>query len=89
MKKITFSPSFNKKLKEIKRKNPRLFQKISHSLQQFQRDSQYPALRRHKLEGNLQNVWSISVTMSIRMLFVEDDKYYFFDIGTHDQVYRR
>lgn len=89
MKKITFSPAFDKKIKEIRKRDDRLFQKIRECIQKFRRDPYYPALRRHKLSGNLNNVWSLSVTMNFRILFVEDDEYYFFDIGTHDQVYRR
>jgi len=89
MKPISWSPSFQKKLKEIKRRDPRLFKLIEKRFKQFEIDPHYPALRIHKLEGNLENVFSLSVTMSIRILFIEDDEYFFFDIGTHDQTYRK
>jgi addiction module RelE/StbE family toxin len=89
MKQITFSPTFDKKVGEIKKKDDRLFKKIRKCIKQFRTDPHYPALRRHKLSGDLSETWSLSVTMSIRILFVEDDVYYFFDIGTHDQVYKK
>lgn len=89
MRKLTFSPTFDKKIKEIKKKDDRLFKKIRKCIAQFRIDPNYPALRRHKLSGDLSEVWSISVTMSIRIVFVEDDDYYFFDIGSHDQVNKK
>ena len=89
MKKITFSLNFQKKLRVIKRKNPNLLQKIKKQLQLFKENPKHPSLRIHKLEGKLKNTWSLSVGMSVRILFIEDAQYYFFDIGTHSQVYKK
>lgn len=89
--KIEISPYLSKQLRLIKRKDKKLSAKIEKQLLLFQQDPQYPSLRNHKLAGGQRQAWSISITGSIRMLYVvlEDDIYYFFDIGTHDQVYRR
>lgn len=89
MKKITFSPSFQKKLKAIQFKDQELFQKITQKLKLFQSDPDCKSLKRHKLAGKLQNVWSLSVIPNLRIQFVEDTNYYFFNIGTHDQVYKK
>ncbi len=89
MKEITFSESFRKKLQIIKRKNPILLKKIKKQLQQFSKNPKHPSLRIHKLEGKLKNTWSLSVDMNVRILFIEDIEYYFFDIGTHNQIYRK
>lgn len=89
--KTELSPNFQHKLAEIKKSNPKLLQKILKQLKIFQFYHQHPSLRNHKLSGRLQNVWSISADMSIRMLYEIDSRgiAYFFDIGTHDEVYRK
>lgn len=89
MKKITFSPTFRKQLKQLQKKDKKLFEKIKKQFSLFKLNSRHPSLRIHKLKGELKDVWSLSVTMDFRLLFVEDTVYYFFDLGTHDQVYKK
>ncbi len=89
MKTIAFSENFQKKLKAIKRKNPSLLEKIKKQLLKFSKNPRHPSLRIHKLDGKLKNTWSMSVDMNIRILFIDDAQYYFFDIGTHDQIYKK
>lgn len=88
MKQITFSPTFQKKLKVIKHKNSKLLKKIQKRITQFRDNPQHPSLRIHKLEGKLKDTFSLSVDMSTRILFIEDTCIYFFDVGSHDQIYR-
>ncbi len=88
MKKTVFSPTFQKKLKAISQKDQQLTRKIQKQLRLFQRDPRHPSLRLHKLQGELKDVWSVSVTMSFRLLYTEDAEYYFFDMGEHDEIYR-
>lgn len=89
--KIEISPDLLKQLRLVKRKDKSLSAKIEKQLLLFQQDPKYPSLRNHKLAGGQRQAWSISINASIRMLYVisENDIYYFFDFGTHDQVYRR
>lgn len=89
MKEITFSPSFQKQLNQLQRRDKKLFEKIKKQFSLFKLNQHHPSLRLHKLKGELKDVWSLSVTMDFRLLFVEDSEYYFFDMGTHDQVYRK
>lgn len=89
MKKIVFSPSFRKLLTQLQRKDRRLFEKVKIQLTFFEENPRHPSLRLHKLKGELQDTWSLPVTMDFRLLFVEDSEYYFFDMGTHDQVYKK
>ncbi len=90
MKKLVFSPIFNKKLKILKKKNSQLFEQIQKTLQIFLLNPHHPSLRRHKLKGKLQKVWSISVNRSVRLIYIEElNNYYFFDLGTHKEVYGR
>lgn len=84
------SLELHKELRKIKLKDKSLTQKIEKQLTFFQKNHLHPSLRIHKLSGNLENIWSISIDNNIRVLFLlEEDGAYFFDIGTHDQVYRK
>lgn len=89
MKDVSFSPTFQKKYQKIKATDPELGLLIKKQLQQFKSNPHHPSLRTHKLKGNLKQVFSISVTRKIRILFLEDHQYYFFDIGTHEQMYKK
>ena len=89
MKGIQFSQDFVKKIKKIRSNNELLCKRIKQQLLRFQIDPQHPSLRTHKLIGKLQKTWSISIDKNYRMLYRENDFYYFFDLGTHDQVYRK
>ncbi len=88
MKTIKFSPTFQKKLQSFHRRDKQLSEKIKKQLILFQENPRHPSLRLHKLRGNLQNTWSLSITLSFRLLFIEDAEYYFFDMGEHDEVYK-
>lgn len=60
----------------------------------FKTNPTHPSLRLHKLSGEHQNTWSISISKSIRMIYtLLDDEQgefaYFADIGTHDEVYKK
>ena len=84
------SLDLHKELKKIKTKDIKLAQKIEKQLVLFQQNHLHPSLRIHKLSGNLHNMWSISIDKNYRMLFFfDEDGAYFFDIGTHDKVYKR
>jgi addiction module RelE/StbE family toxin len=88
---IKLSLLVDKELAKIKRKDKKLSDKISKQLSLLTANPKHPSLRLHKLSGSADDIWSISITMSIRMLYklLEDDTAYFFDIGTHDEVYRK
>jgi addiction module RelE/StbE family toxin len=84
------SPDLNKELKKIKDRDKQLAQKIEKQLTLFQQNHFHPSLRVHKLIGNLSNYWSMSVDRNIRMLYMlSDNEAYFFEIGTHNQVYKK
>lgn len=88
--KVSFSDKLILKLFKIKKKDLKLAKLIENKLILFQSDITHPSLRRHKLSGNLDNLWSISINKSIRMVYIEmENEFYFIDIGTHDQVYKK
>lgn len=88
--KLEFTISVKRKLRKITIKNRLLSQRIEKQLDLFTQNPQHPSLRFHKLSGGLENLWSISITKSIRMTYVQtDDTAIFTDIGTHDEVYQK
>lgn len=89
MKFLKFSPKVEKKLKEIKRQNIDLYNRIQKQLSLFLNDQHHKSLRLHKIKrGDNLKVWSISINKNYRMLYKDNGTFYFFDIGTHDEVYR-
>ena len=89
---VKFSSRCRKELKRIKQRNTVLFKRIEKQLTLFYKYPNHPSLRLHKLSGSQQEAWSISVDMSVRMLFYyhqsDGEKYVvFFSVGTHDEVY--
>lgn len=86
---IKLSPEVIKDLKKIKQKNKKLSERIQKQLYLFSTNPKHPSLRTHKLNAKMDNLWSISITMSVRMVYklLSEDKAYFIKIGTHDQVY--
>jgi len=85
-----FSPLLQKELTRIKQKESKLAVRIQKQIQFFEEDPKHPSLRTHKLSGNYINMWSISITMNIRMIYLllDDKTALFVKIGTHDEVYR-
>lgn len=88
---IRIDPLLDKQLRKLRRANPQLSKRIQKQLQLFQANPKQKSLRVHKLSGKLKNMWSISITKSIRMtyLLLDNDEAYFFKLGTHEEVYKR
>ncbi len=86
---IKLSPEVVKDLKKIKQKNKKLSERIQKQLYLFSTNPKHPSLRTHKLNANMNNLWSISITMSIRMVYklLSEEEAYFIKIGTHKEVY--
>lgn len=84
-----FSPSVQKELKKIQQKDRKLADRIEKQIALFEENSKHPSLRTHKLSGTMDNMWSISITTSIRMVYVllGESSAIFVKIGTHDEVY--
>lgn len=81
-------------IQKLRRTDKALVKRIEKQLAIFQSDSKHPSLRTHKLTGNLEKRWSISINRSIRMVYtvieVKGETYaYFLALGTHDQVYKK
>lgn len=88
---IEFSPLVLKELKRIKRRDRKLAEKVTKQLSIFKSNPKHPSLRLHKLTGEKEDAWSISITMNFRMIYrtINKNIVYFVDIGTHDEVYKK
>lgn len=54
----------------------------------FTNNPRNPTLKDHELKGAMTGLRSFSITGDIRVIyFIEDETAFFFDIGTHNQVY--
>lgn len=84
-----FSPSVQKELEKIQQKDRKLANRIEKQIALFEENPKHPSLRTHKLSGTMDNMWSISITTSIRMVYVllSESSVIFVKIGTHDEVY--
>jgi len=89
--KAKFSPFVQKTIIQIYKKDKKLYEKIQRQILLFESNPKHPSLRLHKLSGTLDNMWSLSITMSIRMVYrlISKETAYFVDIGTHDEIYRK
>ena len=88
---IQLSPFVVKELRRINQKDKKLAKKIEKQLLIFAINPKHPSLRTHKLTGKKEQAWSISVTMSFRMIYklLDNNIAYFVDIGSHGKVYRK
>lgn len=90
MKSIQFSLDIKRELKEIQIKDTKLYKRIEKQLDLFLNNPRLKSLRLHKITKEVKNTWSISISKSFRMLYTETDtEYYFYKMGTHDEVYRK
>lgn len=87
---IRISDDLKKELAKLNKKDQKLALKIQKQLTLFSSEPNHPSLRLHKLKGKIKNLWSISITKSIRMVYVQEkDEAYFVDVGTHNEVYKK
>ena len=90
MKSLNLSPAVLKQLSELQKKNTKLYKRILKQLNLLQQNPKLKSLRLHRITKDVKNTWSISITKGFRMLYTEtDSEYFFYKIGTHDEVYRK
>jgi len=87
--KALFSPSFNRSLRSILKKQPELRDTFWRKVELFQESPFHPSLKNHTLGGKLKRLRSFSITREIRVVFefTPEGNALFTDIGDHDEVY--
>lgn len=82
---------FNKKFVSQLQKLPKnIAEKTLEKLNMFEKNPFHPSLRLHKLSWKLEWMWSISINMSVRVIFEaeEDGTILLISVGNHD-IYER
>jgi mRNA interferase YafQ len=86
------SSAFARAAKQFVKKHPQAGPVIRKSLDRLQADAFDPALRTHKLMGNLVGRWSCSAGYDLRIVFKfvqhgANEAIFLLSLGTHDEVY--
>lgn len=85
---VHISDKAKKQIAKIKKRDGLLYRKIVKQFGLLMVDPKHPSLRKHKLSGSLDDVWSISLDMNYRALYyLVDGEAYIFRVDTHDRVY--
>ena len=83
---VVFSEKFDKELKRIAKRNPRIKTKVKQQIELLSANPRHKSLRIHKLSS--QKTWSLSVTMNLRIIFViKENRILCLRIGKHEDVY--
>lgn len=91
---LTTDSKFKRSFKRLVKKTPQLQDKILAVLEILSNDPFTPALKSHKLTGQLEGLWACSVAYDCRIVFAfkqdpetGEDLIVLIDIGSHDEVY--
>ena len=85
--KIVFTKEYFKKETKFFIKHPNLRTKYQKMLSILSANPKHPSLRLHKLNGKMQNCYSISIDLSYRVIIsfiVKNNQIFPIDIGDHD-----
>ncbi len=87
---IEYSEKFKKKVVKFLKKHKFLEDKFYKTIELLEKDPFYPSLRLHKLNGKLDNYYSVSIDMQYRIILnfiIYENHLVLLDIGNHDEVY--
>jgi addiction module RelE/StbE family toxin len=87
---LFLSKQYKKKEKKFFSKHQDLLPIYSKVLKKLKNNPFDNSLKTHKLKGDLKEFYACSLTYEYRIImtiYIEDEKIYLIDIGTHDKVY--
>jgi addiction module RelE/StbE family toxin len=94
MRTLVWDSSFRRAFRRVVRKNPQLEERIFDVLELLVADPFNPALKAHKLRGQLEGLWACWVEYDCRIVYTfeqesdsDEELIVLIDIGTHDEVY--
>lgn len=91
MYKLIYTESYIKKAKKIFKKQPAILNQYQKCLELLELNPRHPSLRLHKLSGRLNDLYSVSINISYRIVIeflIMDEKIILIDVGSHDDVYQ-
>lgn len=87
---VQITDIFTKKADKFLKRHPNLKQKYHKAVKQLEADPFHPGLRLHKLSGNLDGLYSVSLDLQYRItleLIIVEQQIILLTIGGHDEVY--
>lgn len=85
--KLIFTDSYLKKERKFLSKHPELIDRYKKILRLLELNPNHPSLRLHKLKGKLADKYSVSITMSYRVILafaVTEKGIVLIDVGSHE-----
>ena len=87
---LVYTDSYNKKATRFLKKHPSLVSKYAKTLELLALNPAHPSLRLHKLEGRLNELYSVSINLQYRIVLyviVVDKQIIPVSVGDHAAVY--
>jgi mRNA-degrading endonuclease YafQ of YafQ-DinJ toxin-antitoxin module len=87
---LIFTQTYQKRAVKFFKRHPELISQYEKTLNLLELNPNHPSLRLHRLQGNLQELHSVSINISYRItleFLIEDGKIVLVNIGSHDTVY--
>jgi proteic killer suppression protein len=87
---LIFPDKYKKLEKKFIKKHPDLIDKYIKTIEILKLNPYHPSLRLHRLKGELNKFFSVSINMQYRIIvdfIIVDDTVILIDIGSHDDVY--
>jgi mRNA-degrading endonuclease YafQ of YafQ-DinJ toxin-antitoxin module len=88
---LVFTESYEARASKFLKKHPELAGQYAKTLKLLELDPHYPALRLHKVNLRGNEIYSVSINLSYRIvldLMIEESRIIPVNIGSHDEVYR-
>ena len=89
--KLIYTESYLKRERKFFRRHPELLGQYEKTLMLLELNPHHPSLRLHQLSGKLDQLYSVSINMSYRLVMeflILDRELVLVDVGDHDRVYR-
>ncbi len=88
--KLVFTHGYTRRAAKLIRKHPTLLRPYRKTLELLELNPFHPSLRLHKLKGSLEELHSVSITLSYRItleFLIEGKIIIPVNVGPHDEVY--
>ena len=89
--KLIYTDSYLKRARKFFKRHPELLGQYEKTLMLLELNPHHPSLRLHQLSGKLDQLYSVSINMSYRLVMeflILDRELVLVDVGDHDRVYR-